>query len=74
MSVNLELSDLMLRVANLEKHVELLYDENTTLKLRQRELEECNSKIGKRAGLDLDEGNPPGTLIIGKQGVKRRVC
>ena len=36
--------DLTTRVANLEKHVELLYEEN-------KELKECNCRIGKAIGL-----------------------
>jgi len=44
MSVNLELRDLVTRVSNLEKHIELLYKEN-------QELKECNCRIGKAIGL-----------------------
>ena len=44
MSVNLELRDLVTRVSNLEKHIELLEEENKKLK-------ECNCKIGKHIGL-----------------------
>ena len=38
------LVDLTTRVANLEKHVQLLYEEN-------QELKECNCRIGKAIGL-----------------------
>lgn len=44
MSVNLELRDLVTRVANLENHIQLLYEEN-------KELKECNCRIGKAIGL-----------------------
>ena len=55
MSINLELRDLVTRVANAEKHIELLYDLNSELKLRQKELEECNCRIGKRIGLSIKQ-------------------
>ena len=44
MSINLELRELVTRVANAEKHIELLYKEN-------QELKECNCRIGKAIGL-----------------------
>ena len=55
MSINLELRDLVTRVANAEKHIELSYDLNSELKLRQKELEECNCRIGKRIGLSIKQ-------------------
>ena len=52
---NLKINDLIGRVSNAEKHIELLYDENAELKLRQKELEECNCRIGKRIGLSIKQ-------------------
>ena len=41
---NLKINDLIARVSNAEKHIELLYKEN-------QELKECNCRIGKAIGL-----------------------
>tara|TARA_Y100001938_G_scaffold151024_1_gene245265 strand:- start:4798 stop:5253 length:456 start_codon:yes stop_codon:yes gene_type:complete len=43
-NLNLKINDLVARVSNAEKHIELLYAEN-------KELKECNCRIGKAIGL-----------------------
>ena len=42
---NLKINDLIARVSNAEEHIELLYEEN-------KELKECNCRIGKAIGLN----------------------